>query len=38
MAYAVLPDQDANGNGINRVSRFTLTGNSLGQEQVIYTW
>ena len=24
--------------GINRVSRFTLTGNTLGQEQIIYTW
>ena len=22
----------------NRVSRFTLTGNTLGQEQIIYTW
>ena len=25
-------------SGINRVSRFTLTGNTLGQEQIIYTW
>ena len=24
--------------GTNRVSRFTLTGNTLGQEQIIYTW
>ena len=34
LAYSALPDAA----GINRVSRFTLTGNALGQEQIIYTW
>ena len=38
LAYSVLPDTDANGFGIQRISRFTLSGNTLGQEQVIYTW
>ena len=34
LAYSALPDS----TGTNRVSRFTLTGNTLGQEQIIYTW
>ncbi len=34
LAYSALPDA----SGQNRVSRFTLTGNTLGQEQIIYTW
>ncbi len=34
LAYSALPDA----SGTNRVSRFTLTGNTLGQEQIIYTW
>ncbi len=38
LAYNTLPNEDANGMGTNRVSRFTLTGTTLGQEQIIYTW
>ena len=34
LAYSALPDA----SNQNRVSRFTLTGNTLGQEQIIYTW
>ena len=36
LAYSALPDAA----GINRLSRFTLNaaGDSLGEEQIIYTW
>ena len=34
VAYSALPDN----TNQNRISRFTLTGNTLGQEQIIYTW
>ena len=34
LAYSVLPDN----SGTNRVSRFTLVGNQLTDERIIYTW
>ena len=34
LAYSAMPDS----SNQNRVSRFKLTGNTLGQEQIIYTW
>src|SRR6478735_8130536 len=34
LAYSAMPDS----TNQNRVSRFKLTGNTLGQEQIIYTW